>query len=50
MNTQKISDKDTIRFVMEEEGIMISIKYNKRSTIKTRLEQLDKFREVLRKI
>jgi hypothetical protein len=41
MTEIKISDK---------EGIEITMKYNKRSELKTRFSQLDKFKELLRKL
>jgi hypothetical protein len=47
---EKISEKDFVTYLLIEDGIRVSIKYNKRSTLKKRYEVLDKFKEMLRRI
>lgn len=46
----KISEKDFIRIIFEESDIEISIRYNKRSTLKKRYEMIDKLKKVLLKV
>jgi hypothetical protein len=50
MTEIKVSDKDFVTITVLEDGIEISMKYNKRSELKTRFVQLDKFKELLRKV
>lgn len=50
MNTQKISDDKYIKCSIDEDGLEVSIKYSKRSTLEKRFEMLEKLKEVIRKI
>jgi hypothetical protein len=50
MNTEKISDEKYIFVALEDDGIEVTIKYGKRSTLIRRFEMIDKLREVIRKI
>jgi arginine repressor len=47
---EKISTKDDIFVKLTENDIEISIKYNKRSTLMSRLNMIKKLQEVLRTI
>jgi len=50
MKTETIKDNDFIKVSLEENNLEVSIKYNKRSTLKSRFDMLDKLKEVLRRI
>ena len=46
----KIADDKFIKVTLEDEGLEVSIRYNKRSTLEKRFILLDKLKDVLRKI
>lgn len=47
MKTIKLSSKDFIRLSFEDEDILVSMRFNKRSTLKKRFEILDRFKKIL---
>lgn len=47
---EKISERDFVTYVLVEDNIKLLIKYPSRSTIKKRLELIDKFKKMLFKI
>jgi hypothetical protein len=50
MEETKISERDFVTYVLVEDNIKILIKYPKVSTIRKRLELIEKFKEMLRRI
>lgn len=50
MEEEKISEKDFVTYSLIEDNIKILIKYPKKSTIKRRLELIEKFKHALFKI
>lgn len=45
---QTIKDKDHIKMMLKEANIEVKIKYPKQTTLKKRIEILDKLKEILR--
>lgn len=50
METTKLSKDDCITFTYNDNGVEVSIKYSRYSTLKKRYEVLDKFKEIIMKI
>lgn len=45
-----VKDLDFIEITLKEKNIEVKVKYPKRSTLEKRFEQLDKIKEVMRRI